>query len=137
MLTLVGVVTDVVVTVKFAVVAPAATVTLASTVAAGESSERVTTAPPLGAAALKVTVPLEEVPPATVVGLSDIADSTGPGGAVILREVDGLRWSIAVILTVVSVDTGDVEIGKVALVAPAFTVTLAGTLAALVFALKS
>jgi hypothetical protein len=137
MVTVVVVDTDVVVTVKFAVVAPAATVTLDGTVAAAESSERVTTAPPLGAAALKVTVPVEELPPPTVVGLSDIAESTGPGGAVTLSDVDGLRCSSAEMLTVVSVDTGDVEIGKVALVAPALTVTLAGTLATPVFPLKS
>ena len=80
MLTVVGVVTGLVVTVKVAVVAPAATVTLVGTVAAAESSERDTAAPPAGAAALKVTVPVEEVPPTTLVGLTDSAESVGPGG---------------------------------------------------------
>ncbi len=56
-------VTEVVVTVKLALVAPASTVTLVGTVAAVELSESDTTAPPVGAAALKVTVPVEELRP--------------------------------------------------------------------------
>lgn len=43
--------------VNVALVLPAGTVTLAGTVAAGESSLSDTTAPPLGAGPLKVTVP--------------------------------------------------------------------------------
>ena len=70
-------VTEVVVTVKLALVAPASTVTLAGTVAAVELSENVTTAPPVGAAALKVTVPVEEFPPTTLVGLRDSAEIVG------------------------------------------------------------
>ena len=70
--------------VKLAVVAPAATVTLAGTRAAVVLLlESVTTAPPDGAALLNVTVPVEDcVPPVTLVGLSVNADSvTGGGGA--------------------------------------------------------
>lgn len=49
--------------------APAATVTLTGTVAADVLSlESVTTAPPAGAAALRVTVPVDDVPPVTRVG---------------------------------------------------------------------
>ena len=70
-------VTEVVVTVKLALVAPASTVTLAGTFAAVELSESVTTAPPAGAAALKVTVPVEEFPPTTLVGLRDSAEIVG------------------------------------------------------------
>ncbi len=66
----VDVVTTLVVTVNVRLVDPAATVTLAGTVAAAESSERVTTVPPAGAAELSRTVPVEDAPPTTVVGLS-------------------------------------------------------------------
>ena len=62
--------TGAVVVVKVAVVWPAVTVTLAGTDAAGFVLERVTTAPPAGAAAFNVTVPVEAVPPVTDVGLT-------------------------------------------------------------------
>lgn len=58
-----------VVTVKFAVRALAATVTEAGAWAADELLfARVTTLPPAGAGPLNVTVPVEELPPLTVVG---------------------------------------------------------------------
>ena len=64
-----------VVTVKVVDVLPAGTVTLAATVAAAVLLlARVTTAPPVGAAPLSVTVPVELFPPTTVAGLSDKAD---------------------------------------------------------------
>jgi len=70
MVTLVEVVTDVVVTVKLAVVLPATTVTLVggkATVGLLLESETETS---LDGAALKVTVPVDEFPPVTLVGLS-------------------------------------------------------------------
>ena len=57
-------------TVKVAVVFPAETETLDGTVATDVLLlERVTTAPPEGAAAVRVTVPVELFPPLTLVGL--------------------------------------------------------------------
>jgi len=64
------VVTDVVVTVKFAVAFPAVTVTLGGTVAA-PLLPSVTAIPPAGAGPLRVTVPCEEVPPITWVGFTE------------------------------------------------------------------
>jgi hypothetical protein len=71
----VEVVTDLVVTLKPAVVLPAATVTEAGTVADALLLDRETKAPPLGAAALSVMVPLTEVPPVTLAGVSDTDES--------------------------------------------------------------
>lgn len=71
-------------TVNAALVAPSPTVTLAGTHArAALLLASVTTAPPDGAAPVKVTVPCEELPPVTVVGLGDKVDSAteGSGGA--------------------------------------------------------
>lgn len=57
---------------KVALVAPAATVTLEGTVAnVVLLLESVTCAPPEGAGPLRVTVPVEEFPPVTLVGLSE------------------------------------------------------------------
>ena len=76
MLTAVDVVTLRVVTVKVALVLPAGTVTLAGTVAAAVLPlVSVTTAPPVGAASFNVTVPVEDVPGITDVGLN-VTDDT-------------------------------------------------------------
>ena len=84
----VGTVTALVVTVKVRLVAPAATVTLAGTLAAAESSDRDTTVPPDGAAALIVTVAVEELPPTVVVGLSVRALSRADVERVMLRAAN-------------------------------------------------
>jgi len=72
----VDVLTELVVAVKVALLAPEAMLTLAGTVAAAVLLlERVTTAPEDGAAALSVTVPWEVLPPTTLIGFSEREDS--------------------------------------------------------------
>jgi len=63
--------------VKVADVAPAGTVTEAGTCASADELASDTTNPPAGAGPVRVTVPVEEVPPVTVVGLSDSELRTG------------------------------------------------------------
>jgi hypothetical protein len=71
MVTGVEAVTALVLTVKVALVAPAATVTLVGTLAAPLLLESITCAPPVGAGPLNVTVAVEDcVPPVTLVGFS-------------------------------------------------------------------
>ena len=72
--TAVSTLTTLVVTVNVAVVAPAATVTLAGTVAARLLLDKVTTAPPAGAGPLRVTVPVDGLPPITLVGFTVTED---------------------------------------------------------------
>jgi hypothetical protein len=57
--------------VNVALAAPAGTVTLAGTVT-GSLPDNDTTAPPGGAAAVRVTVPVTEFPPTTLAALSEI-----------------------------------------------------------------
>jgi hypothetical protein len=79
----VDVVTELVVTVKVALLAPAAMFTLVGTVAATVLLlDSVTTAPDDGAGALSVTVPWEVLPPTTLVGFSTIEDSVAPEVAI-------------------------------------------------------
>ena len=82
-------VTLLVLTVKVALLAPAATVTLAGTVAAAVLSLiRETAAPPVGAGPLRVTVPVEGDPPVTLIGLSAIVESVAePCGATLSEAV--------------------------------------------------
>jgi hypothetical protein len=123
-----------VVIVKFAVVAPAATVTLAGTCAAAVLLlDKTTTAPPVGAAPAKMTVPVDEVPPSTEVGFTEsvLRDLTTARLAVLIAPL------FAVIVAVVFAATTLVVAVKVAVVAFAGTVTLAGTCAAAVLLLDS
>ena len=76
-MTEVGVATALVPTLKLALVAPAATVTLAGTEAAALLSESVTCAPPAGAGPFRVTVPVAELPPVTLAGLTFSAETLG------------------------------------------------------------
>jgi hypothetical protein len=79
--------TAVVVTAKVAVVEPWATVTLAGTVAEALLLERATTAPPVGAAALSVTVPVEPAPPTTLVGAKTTEETVTAGGLIVSDAV--------------------------------------------------
>ena len=119
--------TATVVIVKVALVAPAATVTVAGSLAATEVSLSVTEYPPVGAAEAKVTVPVEEVPPTTDVGLTSRLATVG---AVIVRvAVFELLLAVAVMVALMFAETAVVVTVKVAVVAPATTVTDDGTVA--------
>jgi hypothetical protein len=84
MVTGVEAVTASVVTVKAALLAPAGMVTLAGTVAAAVLLlERETTAPPVRAGPLSMTLPVEGDPPLTLVGFS--ASMVRVGGGVTVR----------------------------------------------------
>ncbi len=69
--------TRVVVIVNVAPVLPLAIVMLAGSLAAGELSLNDTTAPPLGAGPLSVTVPWEVAPPVALAGFTVSVLSTG------------------------------------------------------------
>ena len=79
MVTGVDAVTALVLTVNVALLAPAATVTLAGTVAVDVLLlERETAAPPVSAGPLSVTVPVEDcTPPVTLVGFSVSEERVG------------------------------------------------------------
>ena len=131
MVTDVEAVTALVVTANVALVAPAATVTLAGTAAADPLLERATTAPPVGAAPPSVTVPVDGVPPLTVAGLSATEDSAAAvAGFTVSKVVLVVPPYDAEMVIGVGAVTALVVTVNVALVAPAATVTLAGTVAA-------
>jgi hypothetical protein len=71
MVTVMALYTRLVVTLNVAVLLPLGTVTVAGTPTADELSLSEITAPPLGAGPLNFTVPWEEVPPLTVLGVSE------------------------------------------------------------------
>jgi hypothetical protein len=88
MMTGVDVVTAVVFTVNVVLLAPAATVTVAGTVAVDVLPlEREMTAPPVGAGPLSVTVPVEGDPPVTLVGFSVSEERVRAGGSTVREAV--------------------------------------------------
>ena len=113
---------------KLADVLPAETVTVAGSVAAGLPLDRVTTAPPVGAWAFSVTVPVELVPPVTLFGFRVTEASVAADGTtvIVVAWVDPyVPW----IVTGVALATDVVVTLNVALDPPALTFTLAGTCA--------
>src|SRR6476661_5727443 len=118
MVTGVAVVTGCVVMAKLAVVAPAPTVTEAGTAPAALLLTRVTTAPPAGAAEVRVTVPVLPIPPRTAVGFSVKAFSAD-GAFTVRVAAFAIPLKVAVIVTAVAVVTGCVVMAKLAVVAPA------------------
>lgn len=119
--------TTLVVTVNVAEVLPAATVTLVGTVATDVLLlARVTTAPPVGAAPVRVTVPVDGLPPVTLVGFSDTDEAEIVTGAVTVRvalRVVPLGY-VPEIVTCVLLVTATVVTENVAVVCPVGTVTL-------------
>jgi hypothetical protein len=119
-----------VVTVNVALVAPAGTVTLGGTLAEpGSWLPRLTRTPPVGAAADNPTVPVEEVPPVTLAGLtvkeeSEIPDGGGGGGDIVKDALRAVPLNEAeIVAVVVAVIVLRVLTVKVVLVAPAATTT--------------
>ena len=113
-----------VVTLKLAELAPAATVTLVGVTALVLLEDKLTTSPPLGAGPLSVTVPVDKVPPVTDAGDTD--KLVGTGGVTVRVAEDDEDPCMAVIFADTKAATGDVVMVKLAEVAPAATVTLAG-----------
>jgi hypothetical protein len=117
------------VTVKLTLALPAGTVTLGATCATLVMLlESITTAPPPGAAAVSVTVPTEEFPPATDVGFRVTLITAGVG-TITSVVVPEKPFTMAVIVALVCDVTTVVVIEKFAVVAFCGTVTLAGTCA--------
>jgi hypothetical protein len=120
-----------VVIVKVAVVAPADTVTLAGTVPMVVDDEaRVTTAPPVGAALVSVTVPVTATPPVAAETLVVTLDKTAAGGVTAKVAVPLDPLVVAVIVALVLAFTVPAVTVNVAVRVPAATVTETGTLAA-------
>ena len=115
--------------VNVALMAPAGTVTLAGTVAIeGLPLESVTAAPPAGAAASSVTVPVDALPPVMVVGLRLKAERVVGGATVSAADLVTPPY-VPEIVSEVGAETELVDTVNVAVVAPATTITLAGTVA--------
>lgn len=89
-------VTDCVLTANVALVAPAATVTLAGVVATDVwLLASATTAPPDGAAAVSVTVPVDELPPVTVDGHGHGAEAGRSRDARVYTHADPVEEEVA------------------------------------------
>jgi hypothetical protein len=122
--------TGVVEIVNVALVAPAGTLTLAETIAVARMLlDSATATPPTGAGALRVAVPVAAVPPVTPLGLTLREERLG--ARITVRVAS---WVVppyvAEIVTPMDAATKLVDTVNVALVAPAASITLLGTVAA-------
>jgi hypothetical protein len=117
-----------VLTVNVPVDEPAATDTDAGTVAyVVLLDDNVTTMPAAGAGPFNVTVPVEDDPPVTDDGLSETPVTVA--GLIVSAAVRLTEFKVPVIVALVVAETVNVVTVKVAEVAPAATVTVAGTFA--------
>jgi hypothetical protein len=127
-----------VLTENVAEVDPAGTVTLEGTVAAAVLElDSDTAAPPVPAAAVRVTVPVPDWPLTIVLGLTEMLLIAAGGGVMVTPKVLLTPEYEAVKVAAVEPLTVPAVTVKVAEVDPAETVTLAGTLAAVVLELES
>ena len=112
-------------TVNVALVAPEGMVTEAGTCATSRLLLlSATVAPVEGAFPSRVTVPIEDVPPVTVLGFN--VSALRPAAVTVNETLRVLTYT-PVIVTAVEDETPLVEIVNVVLIDPAGTVTLAGT----------
>ena len=117
-------------TMNVPLVEPAAIVTRAGTVATpGVALESVTSAPPSPAGPSRVSVPCDVLPPVTLAGFSEIerSDTSGTVDRTVSGAVIVTPPNEAEIVTSVAPATARVAMVNDSLVAPAGTVTLAGT----------
>ena len=123
----VGAVTADVLIVKVAVVVPPTTVTDAGTTALVELLDKTMTAPAVGAGPRRVTVPVELRPPTTEVG--ETVRLVRVAGVIVNVADREVVPRVALITAAVDVATAVVFTVNVEVVAPAATVTLAGSVA--------
>jgi hypothetical protein len=126
--------TPVVVTVNVVVLDPAGIVTELGTVALALFDLSAIAKPPVGAGPLRVNVPVEGFPPTTDVG--ERLSGVRLGASIVKVAVGLLPPSVAVIVAAVLVATAVVFTVNSVVLAPAGTVTLAGTVAEPLLELK-
>jgi len=114
-----------VVTVNVADVLPAAIVTVFGAVAFELLQESAITRPPVGAAEVMVTVPVDDLPPTTDAGLT-VSDLI-VGGLTVSEPVAEAPFKLPVTVAVIALATATVLAVNVTVLRPAETVTDAGT----------
>ena len=122
-------VAELVVTLKFAEVCPAGTVTVEAIWTSGLLLARFTTRPPAGAGAVRVTVPVKPFPPMTAFTerLRPETHAAGAGGLTV-RIADAFEFpSVPMMVACVVLVGAEVPTGNVADDCPLPTVTLAAT----------